>query len=112
LVKGILKGSTVKNCTVIGFPLGANASAAKVGEAKLALGDGAQELDMVIHTGGLKAGDDGAVSKDIAGVVRAAHEGGAICKVIIETCLLTEEEKERVCRIALDAGADFVKTST
>lgn len=112
LVKGLLRGSEVKNCTVIGFPLGANASGVKVDEARLALADGAQELDMVIRVGALKAGDNDVVSKDILGVVQAAHAGGAICKVILETCLLTDEEKERACRIARDAGADFLKTST
>jgi deoxyribose-phosphate aldolase len=112
LVKKLLHGSKVKNCTVIGFPLGANSSETKVEETRLALAAGAEEIDMVIHVGGLKAGDNEAVAKDILGVVQAAHGGGAICKVIIETCLLTEEEKERACRIALDAGADFVKTST
>jgi deoxyribose-phosphate aldolase len=112
LVKRLLHGSTVKNCTVIGFPLGANSSETKVEETRLALSAGAEEIDMVIHIGGLKAGDGEAVAKDILGVVRTAHGDGAICKVIIETCLLTEEERERACRIALDAGADFVKTST
>jgi deoxyribose-phosphate aldolase len=112
LVAGILPGSKVKNCTVIGFPLGANLSGSKVEEARAALAMGAEELDMVIHVGGLKAGDNVAVQADIRGVVQAAHAGGAICKVIIETCLLTEEEKERACRMACEAGADFVKTST
>jgi deoxyribose-phosphate aldolase len=112
LVAGLLRGSKVKNCAVIGFPLGANLSESKVEEARAALAAGAEELDMVIHVGGLKAGDNDAVLADIRGVVQAAHSGGAICKVIIETCLLTEEEKERSCRIACEAGADFVKTST
>jgi len=108
----ILRGSRVKNCTVIGFPLGANLSVTKVEEALAALAEGAQELDMVIHVGGLKSGDNAAVLADIRGVVQAAHAGGTICKVILETCLLTEEEKERACRLALEAKADFVKTST
>lgn len=112
LAKILLQGSEVKNCTVIGFPLGANSSETKADETQLALAAGAQEVDMVIHVGGLKSGDNEAVSKDILGVVRTAHGRGAICKVIIETCLLTDEEKERACRIARDAGADFVKTST
>ncbi len=112
LVKGLLSGSKVKNCTVIGFPLGANLNGAKAGEARLALAGGAEELDMVIHVGALKAGDSEVVANDIRGVVQVAHAGRAICKVIIETSLLTEEEKERACRIARDAGADFVKTST
>ena len=112
LANKLLHGSAVKNCTVIGFPLGANSSEAKAAETQMALAAGAEEVDMVIHIGGLKAGDNEAVSKDILGVVRVAHGGGAICKVIIEACLLTDEEKERACRIARDAGADFVKTST
>jgi len=112
LAAEMLGGSKVKNCAVIGFPLGANLSASKVEEARAALAAGAKELDMVIHAGGLKAGDNDAVQADIRGVVQAAHAGGAICKVIIETCLLTDEEKERACRIACEAGADFVKTST
>jgi deoxyribose-phosphate aldolase len=112
LVRDVLRGLKVKNCTVIGFPLGANLSESKVDEARAALAGGAEELDMVIHVGGLKAGDNEAVQADIRGVVQAAHTGGAICKVIIETCLLMEEEKERACRIAREAGADFVKTST
>ncbi|MGH9676202.1 MAG: deoxyribose-phosphate aldolase, partial [Candidatus Acidiferrum sp.] len=87
-------------------------SASKVDEALQALAAGAEELDMVIHVGALKAGDTEAVASDIRGVVQTAHTGKAICKVIIETCLLTDEEKERACRIARDAGADFVKTST
>jgi len=112
LVRGLLPGSKVKNCAVIGFPLGANLSVSKVEEARAALAAGAEELDMVIHVGGLKAGDNDTVRTDIRGVVQAAHAGGAICKVIIEACLLTEEEKERACRMACEAGADFVKTST
>jgi deoxyribose-phosphate aldolase len=112
VVEGLLRGSKVKNCAVIGFPLGANLSESKVEEARAALAAGAEELDMVIHVGGLKAGDNAAVLADIHGVVQAAHAGGAICKVIIEACLLTEEEKERACRMACEAGADFVKTST
>jgi deoxyribose-phosphate aldolase len=107
-----LKDTPVKTCAVIGFPLGANLTATKVAEAKAALREGAQELDMVIHVGALKAGDDELVAADIHAVVAAAHAGKAICKVIIETCLLLEEEKERASRIAVEAGADFVKTST
>jgi deoxyribose-phosphate aldolase len=112
LVRRVLSGSKVKNCTVIGFPFGANLSESKVNEARAALAAGAEELDMVIHVGGLKAGDNEAVLADIRGVAQAAHAGGAICKVIVETSLLSEEEKERACRIACEAGADFVKTST
>ena len=107
-----LGDTPVKTCAVIGFPLGANLTATKVAEAKAAIREGAQELDMVIHVGALKAGDDELVAADIHAVVAAAHAGKAICKVIIETCLLLEEEKERASRIAVEAGADFVKTST
>lgn len=108
----LLAGSRVKTCSVIGFPLGATLTRAKVDEAGAALEEGAQELDMVIHIGGLKAGDNQSVAADIRSVVEACHSGRALCKVIIETCLLTDEEKERACRISRDAGADFVKTST
>ena len=87
-------------------------TATKVAEAKSAIKEGAQELDMVIHLGALKSGDDELVAADIHAVVAAAHSGKAICKVIIETCLLTQEEKERACKLAVEAGADFVKTST
>lgn len=107
-----LRDTPIKTCAVIGFPLGANLTATKVAEARTAIREGAQELDMVIHVGALKAGDDELVAADIHAVVAAAHAGKAICKVIIETCLLVEEEKERASRIAVDAGADFVKTST
>lgn len=107
-----LRDTPVKTCTVIGFPLGSNLTSTKVAEAKAAMKEGAQELDMVIHVGALKAGDDELVAADIHAVVTAAHAGKAICKVIIETCLLIEEEKERASRLALEAGADFVKTST
>jgi len=107
-----LRDTPVKTCTVIGFPLGANLTSTKVAEAKAAIKEGAQELDMVIHIGALKAGDDELVAADIHAVVVAAHHGKAICKVIIETCLLIGEEKERACRLAVEAGADFVKTST
>ena len=107
-----LRDTPVKTCTVIGFPLGANLTSTKVAEAKAAIKEGAQELDMVIHIGALKAGDDELVAADIHAVVSAAHHGKAICKVIIETCLLISEEKERACKLAVEAGADFVKTST
>lgn len=108
----LLTGSPVKTCSVIGFPLGATLTRAKVDEAGAALEEGAQELDMVIHIGALKAGDNQSVAADIRSVVEACHSARALCKVIIETCLLTEDEKERACRISRDAGADFVKTST
>ncbi|MDF2927013.1 MAG: deoxyribose-phosphate aldolase [Paenibacillaceae bacterium] len=106
-----LKGSAVKTCTVIGFPLGANTSAIKAAEAKEAIANGAEEVDMVINIGALKDGLDDLVYLDIKAVVDAAV-GQALVKVIIETCLLSDTEKVRACRIAKDAGADFVKTST
>ena len=105
-----LSGSGVKVCTVIGFPLGMNQSEVKAFEASLAEKQGAEELDMVINVGRLKAGDDEYVKKDIEAVVAAAN--GKLVKVIIETFLLTDEEKTRACGIAKAAGADFVKTCT
>jgi deoxyribose-phosphate aldolase len=107
-----LRGSGVKVCTVIGFPLGANAPDTKVYEARRAIFDGASELDMVVNVGALKSGDHDLVSRDIRGVVEVTNEAGYICKVIIETALLTEDEKVSACLIAKEAGADFVKTST
>jgi len=107
-----LRNSTVKTCVVVGFPLGANLPQVKLDEARVALEHGAQEIDMVIHIGGLKTGDDAAVRSEIESLTRLVHERGAILKVIIETALLTEEEKVRACRAARDARADFVKTST
>jgi deoxyribose-phosphate aldolase len=107
-----LRGSGVKVCTVIGFPLGANTPDTKSFEARRAIFDGASELDMVINVGALKSGDDDLALRDIAGVVQVAHEVGYICKVIIETALLTDDEKIRACMLSKEAGADFVKTST
>ncbi|HLG13165.1 MAG TPA: deoxyribose-phosphate aldolase [Blastocatellia bacterium] len=107
-----LRGSGVKVCTVIGFPLGASAPDTKAYEARRAIFDGASEIDMVINVGALKSGDDDLALRDLAGVVEAAHEAGCICKVIIETALLTDDEKVRACQLAKEAGADFVKTST
>jgi deoxyribose-phosphate aldolase len=107
-----LRGSPVKTCVVVGFPLGANLTSVKVFEARAAMELGAQELDMVLNVGSLKAGDDVAVGADIRAVLAAAHEGGAILKVIIETSLLSEEEKLRACKLVREAGADFIKTST
>ncbi|HKS39909.1 MAG TPA: deoxyribose-phosphate aldolase [Blastocatellia bacterium] len=107
-----LRGSGVKVCTVIGFPLGANTPDTKSFEARRAIFDGASELDMVINVGALKSGDDDLALRDIAGVVGVAHEVGYICKVIIETALLTDDEKIRACMLSKEAGADFVKTST
>lgn len=105
-----LKGSPVNVCTVIGFPLGANTTDVKVFETKNAIANGADEIDMVINIGELKSGNDQAVREEIRSVVEAAN--GTLVKVIIETCLLTEEEKVRACQLAKEAGADFVKTST
>ena len=107
-----LRGSGVKTCTVIGFPLGSNTLDVKAYEARRALFDGATELDMVINLGALKSGDDTLVLRDIASVVEVAHEYDYVCKVILETALLTDEEKVRACMLAKQAGADFVKTST
>jgi len=107
-----LRGSAVKPCTVVGFPLGATFTEAKVYEARRAIFDGAREIDMVINIGALKSGQDEIVERDIRAVVDACHEFDVICKVIIETALLTEEEKVKACVLAKRAGADFVKTST
>lgn len=107
-----LRGSPVRVASVVGFPLGASLPQVKAYEAEQAILDGATEIDMVINIGALKAGDDRLVQEDIAAVVKAAHRSGAICKVIIETAYLTDAEKERACRLAQAAGADFVKTST
>ncbi|MEZ5352116.1 MAG: deoxyribose-phosphate aldolase [Bryobacteraceae bacterium] len=107
-----LHGSAVKVCTVIGFPLGATTTDAKVAETAAAIRCGAQEVDMVINVGALKSGDAGRVRQDIAGVVAAAHPAGALVKVILETALLSDDEKRIACAMAKAAGADFVKTST
>ena len=108
----LLQNSDVKVCTVVGFPLGANTTATKVFETADAIQNGAQEIDMVINIGALKSGDHTLVSNDIAAIADVTHNGGAILKVIIETCLLTEEEKITACQLAKQARADFVKTST
>lgn len=107
----LLKDSDVRVCTVIGFPLGAMSTAGKVAEAEQAMADGAEELDMVIHVGMVKSGDWEYVKQDISSVTEAA-KGRAIVKVILETYLLTEEEKIEACRACRECGADFVKTST
>jgi deoxyribose-phosphate aldolase len=109
---GELAGSVVKTCTVVGFPLGANTTPTKVYEAGAAVRSGALEIDMVINIGALKSGDLGAVLSDIRGVVGESHSAGALVKVILETCLLTNEQKITACRLAVEAGADYVKTST
>ena len=111
LAAKLLKGSEVKVCTVIGFPLGANTMEVKAFETKDAIAKGADEVDMVINIGRLKDKDYEYVEKDIKAVVDAADKK-ALTKVIIETCLLTEEEKVKACELAKKAGADFVKTST
>ncbi|MGE8206195.1 deoxyribose-phosphate aldolase [Heyndrickxia sp. NPDC080065] len=107
----MLKDTDVKVCTVIGFPLGASTPETKAFETKNAIENGATEVDMVINIGALKSGDFELVEKDILAVTNAA-KGKALTKVIIETCLLTEEEKVRACEIAVKAGTDYVKTST
>ena len=110
LVTRELQGTDVKTCCVVGFPLGAMSSAAKAFEARCAVSDGASEIDMVINVGALKEGNDDFVREDIRAVVEAAAP--AIVKVIIETCLLTDEEKVKACELSRKAGAAFVKTST
>ena len=105
-----LQGSSVKVCTVIGFPLGMNLTRTKVEEAELAIKEGADEIDMVINVGMLKAGHDEYVEEEIRELKAVA--GSKVLKVIIETCLLTDEEKVRACIASKNAGADFVKTST
>lgn len=106
-----LKGSPVKVCSVMGFPLGANVTEIKVAETRKAIADGAQEIDMVINVAAIKNGDFETVLKDIKGVALAL-EGKALLKVILETCLLTDEEKIKACELSKLAGAHFVKTST
>lgn len=105
-----LKNSQVKTCTVIGFPLGQMSTRAKCAETEIAVSDGAQEIDMVINVGALKEGQYDVVLEDIRAVKAACHT--ALLKVIIETCLLTDEEKKKACALAMQAGADYVKTST
>ena len=110
-----LKNSDVVVCSVIGFPLGASTSEIKAAEAKRAIADGAREIDMVIHVGSLLSGDQARyayVKDDVATVVDVCHQAGALCKVIIEAALLTDEEKVVACLLAVEAGADFCKTST
>lgn len=110
LCASLLKDSDVNVCTVIGFPLGATSEASKVAEAKEALLDGADEIDMVISIGDLKDGNDDAVYEEIKALKEVCHD--KVLKVILETCLLTNEEKVRACLLAVKAKADFVKTST
>jgi deoxyribose-phosphate aldolase len=102
----------VEVCSVVGFPLGAHLPAVKAVEAGQAIRDGAGEIDMVIDIGALRSGDLVLVERDIAGVVAVCRTGGAVCKVIIEAAMLSDEEKVAACLLAKRAGADFVKTST
>jgi deoxyribose-phosphate aldolase len=112
LVAAELRGSPVKVCSVAGFPLGAASTAAKVAETLGALAKGAQEIDMVINIGALLGGESDVVEADIRAVVAASQARDAIVKVIIETALLTGDQKVLACKLARHAGADFVKTST
>ncbi len=111
-IKDHLSGSEVRIAAVVGFPHGYSATATKVFEAELAIRDGANELDMVLHIGRLRSGDFDYVKKDIAAVVKAAHQHGVLVKVILENCYLSDELKRTGCLLCEDAGADFVKTST
>jgi len=110
LTAKLLKNTDVKVCTVIGFPLGSTTTEVKAFETETTVKNGAQEVDMVINIGALKSGDYAFVKRDIEAVVKAAKN--AITKVIIETCYLTDQEKEKACTLAKEAGADYVKTST
>ncbi len=112
LAARILKGSGVAVGTTVGFPHGGHATAVKVFEAQQAMADGATELDMVINIGQAIGGEWDAVASDIAAVTKAAHDGGAIVKVIFENCYLNDDQKVRLCRICGEVGADYVKTST
>jgi deoxyribose-phosphate aldolase len=111
-VVSVLRGTGVRTGTVIGFPLGASLTSTKAGEAAELAALGAHDLDMVVNIGWLRSGLDRLVADDIAAVVAVARDKGTIVKVILETCLLTEEEKRRASRLAVEAGADFLKTST
>ena len=112
LASELLKGTDVKVASVVGFPLGAMDTDAKLFEADCACRNGASEIDMVMNVGALKEGRHEYVCDDMAAVVATADQHGAIVKVIIETCLLTDEEKRKACELAMAAGAAFVKTST
>jgi deoxyribose-phosphate aldolase len=111
-VKTALKGSGVLTCSVVGFPLGATPTDVKTFEARGAVLDGADEIDMVINIAAARAGDKGALVEDISAVAEAVHASGAILKVIIETVFLSDDQKVLACQAAVEAGADFVKTST
>jgi deoxyribose-phosphate aldolase len=110
----LLQGTQVRVCTVVGFPLGAMSTVGKAAEAAQAVQEGAGEVDMVLHVGKLKDGDTSYVARDIAAVVREIRciRNSIIVKVILETCLLSDELKQTACRLCMDSGADFVKTST
>jgi deoxyribose-phosphate aldolase len=112
LASSLLRGSDVLTCTVVGFPLGANEPEIKAMEARRAIRNGAREIDMVINIGALKSGDDALVLRDIQAVVEDCVDGNAVCKVILETALLSDAEKRRASELARRAGAHFVKTST
>jgi len=112
LAADILRDSSVKVCTVIGFPTGAHATSTKLAEAELALANGAQELDTVINIAALQENDRETLKQDIAPLADAAHAGNAILKVILETALLDDKEIIRACELCWSFGADFVKTST
>jgi len=112
LLASELAGSSVKICTVAGFPLGAMATESKLTEAEIAIRAGAHEIDMVMNVGALKSGDNASVQRDIASLAAACHAGGAILKVILETCLLDDSQKRLSCELSKAAGADYVKTST
>jgi len=112
LVQAQLAHSNIKTCSVIGFPLGASRTAIKVEETKLAVAEGASEIDMVINIGALLSGHAALVEREIQQIAAAAHASGAILKVILETCLLSDSQKTLACQLSKEAGADFVKTST
>lgn len=112
LARQFLEGSGVEVCCVAGFPLGAQLPETKAMEARAAIRHGAAEIDMVINIGALKSGDDPLVLQDIRSAVEACRDGSAKCKVILETALLTNEERARACELAIQARANFVKTST
>lgn len=108
----LLNGSNVKVCTVVGFPLGASTMETKRFEAMKAVAEGAREIDMVINVSAIKSGDWQYVLDDMSSLAQVTHQQGALLKVILETCLLTEEEKRKACELAVKANVDFVKTST
>jgi deoxyribose-phosphate aldolase len=108
----LLKGSNVKVCTVVGFPLGASTMETKRFEAMRAIAEGAREIDMVLNISAVKSSNWQYVLDDMSSLAQICHQQGAILKVILETCLLTQDEKKKACELAVKAGVDFVKTST